>query len=65
MIVQVTLNIARSEDEAERQARGEDVTVVKEEGVQLETFNPDAVFEEEALSLQRGEEEQPDVSEKG
>ena len=48
VIVQVSLNIARSEDEAERQARGEDVTVVKEEGVQLETFNPDAVFEEEA-----------------
>ena len=27
VIVQVTLNVARSEDEAERQARGEDVTV--------------------------------------
>ena len=26
-----------------------------------ETFNPDAVFEEEALVLQRGEGEQPDV----
>jgi len=58
---QVTLNIARSEDEAERQARGEDVTVVKEEGVQLETFNPDALFDEEALARQRGEEEQPEV----
>ena len=31
VVVQVSLNIARSEDEAERQARGEDVTVVKEE----------------------------------
>jgi large subunit ribosomal protein L9 len=62
--VQVTLNIARSEDEAERQARGEDVTVVKEEAVELETFNPDAVFEEEALSRQRGEEEQPEVPDK-
>jgi large subunit ribosomal protein L9 len=61
VVVQVSLNIARSEDEAERQARGEDVTIVKEEGVQLETFNPDAVFEEEALTRQRGEEEQPDV----
>ena len=65
VVVRVSLNIARSEDEAERQARGEDVTVVKEEVVQLETFNPDAVFEEEALSLQRGEEEQPEVPEKG
>jgi len=58
VIVQVTLNVARSEDEAERQARGEDVTVVKEEGLQLETFNPDALFEEEALARQRGESEE-------
>jgi large subunit ribosomal protein L9 len=43
--VKVTLNIARSQEEAERQARGEDVTVVKEEGVELETFNADAMFE--------------------
>jgi large subunit ribosomal protein L9 len=56
VLVQVTLNIARSQDEADRQARGEDVTVVKEEGVELETFNPDALFEEEALSLQQAEE---------
>jgi large subunit ribosomal protein L9 len=48
VIVQVSLNVARSEDEAERQARGEDVTVMKDEGVQLETFNPDAIFEEGA-----------------
>ena len=61
VIVQVTLNVARSEEEAERQARGEDVTVVREEGVQLETFNPDALFEEEALARQRGQGEQPDV----
>ncbi len=58
VIVQVSLNVARSEDEAERQARGEDVTVVKEEALQLETFNPDAVFEEEALARQREEGEQ-------
>src|SRR5262249_25757267 len=56
VIVQITLNVARSEDEAERQARGEDVTVIKDEGVQLETFNADALFEEEALARQRGEE---------
>jgi large subunit ribosomal protein L9 len=54
VVVNVSLNVARTEDEAERQARGEDVTVVKDEGVQLETFNPDAVFEEEALTLQGG-----------
>ncbi len=44
----VTLNIARSQDEADKQARGENVSVVKHEGVELETFNPDAVFEEGA-----------------
>jgi len=46
VIVTVSLNVARSEDEAERQARGEDVTVVKEEKIELETFNPDEMFEE-------------------
>ncbi|KAB2915051.1 MAG: 50S ribosomal protein L9 [Hyphomicrobiaceae bacterium] len=56
VIVQVSLNVARSEDEAERQARGEDVTVLKEEKVELDTFNPDALFEEEALAIQRSEE---------
>jgi large subunit ribosomal protein L9 len=52
VIVNVSLNVARTQDEAERQARGEDVTVVKEEGVQLETYNPDEVFEEEVLARQ-------------
>jgi large subunit ribosomal protein L9 len=46
--VRITLNVARSEDEAERQSRGEDVTVVKEEALELETFNPDEMFEEGA-----------------
>lgn len=40
--VKVTLNVARTEDEAERQARGEDVTVIKDEELEIETFNPDA-----------------------
>jgi large subunit ribosomal protein L9 len=56
VISQVTLNVARTQDEAERQSRGEDVTVVKEEAPTLETFNPDAVFEEEALARQKDEE---------
>jgi len=47
VIVKVTLNVARSEDEAERQSRGEDVTVVKEEKLELETFDPE-MFEEGA-----------------
>ena len=59
VIVEVALNVARSEDEAERQARGEDVTVVKEEAVALDTFNPEALFEDDVLARQRGEGEEP------
>ena len=46
--VRVTLNVARSEEEAARQARGEDVTMIREESIDLETFNPEAMFEEAA-----------------
>ncbi|MFA5949714.1 MAG: 50S ribosomal protein L9 [Hyphomicrobium sp.] len=45
VIVNVTINVARSDDEAEKQARGEDMTVVKGEKLELETFNPDELFE--------------------
>ncbi|HZT49565.1 MAG TPA: 50S ribosomal protein L9 [Hyphomicrobiaceae bacterium] len=65
VVVQITLNVARSEDEAERQARGEDVTVVKSEGVQLETFDPDALFEEEALARQQAESEEAPETPRG
>ncbi|MBL8565511.1 MAG: 50S ribosomal protein L9 [Hyphomicrobiaceae bacterium] len=41
VVVSVTLNVARSEDEAARQAQGEDVTVIKGEALEIETFNPD------------------------
>ncbi|MEZ5900854.1 MAG: 50S ribosomal protein L9 [Hyphomicrobium sp.] len=44
----VTLNVARSQDEADKQARGENVSVVQEEKLELETFNPEAAFEEGA-----------------
>jgi large subunit ribosomal protein L9 len=46
----VSLNIARSQDEADKQARGENVALVKDEALELETFNPDAVFEEGAAA---------------
>lgn len=46
--VRVVVNVARSEEEAMRQARGEDLTVVRTERIELETFDPDAVFEESA-----------------
>lgn len=43
--VKVKVNVARSHDEAERQARGEDVTMIREEAPQIETFDADAIFE--------------------
>jgi large subunit ribosomal protein L9 len=39
--VKVIVNVARSSEEAERQARGEDVTVIEDERLELETFKPD------------------------
>ncbi len=50
--VHVKLNVARSEDEAERQARGEDVTVIKDEALDIETFNPDEMFEGEGAAAE-------------
>ncbi|MDQ8700337.1 50S ribosomal protein L9 [Hyphomicrobium sp. LHD-15] len=57
VVVKVVLNVARSDEEAEKQARGEDVTVIKDEALELETFNPDAVFEEGAAPEGEGEEQ--------
>ena len=55
VIVTVTLNVARSEEEADRQARGEDVTVVKDEKIELETFDPEGMFEEGGAPSDEGE----------
>ncbi len=41
VICKISINVARSADEAERQSRGEDVTMVKEEKLELETFSED------------------------
>ena len=54
----MTVNVARSDEEAQRQARGEDVTMIREEALQIETFSEDQAFEEGA---RRGTGEQPDV----
>ena len=54
----MTLNVARSTDEAERQSRGEDVTMVKEEKLELETFNPE-MFEEGAAPAEAEERRRP------
>jgi len=45
VVATVDINVARTEDEAERQAAGEDVTVMKEEELELETFDPDADYD--------------------
>lgn len=55
VIVKIGINVARSQDEANRQARGEDVTVVREEKLQLETFSAEAEFEEGAAEGEEGE----------
>src|SRR5690606_22177727 len=57
VIVGVMLNVARTEEEAARQAAGEDVTVVKDEALEIETFNPDAEFDEDEATDEAGETE--------
>ena len=42
VVVKVSVNVARSADEAERQARGEDVTVIRDELPEIETYSEDA-----------------------
>jgi len=58
--VTVTVNVARSEDEALRQAKGEDVTVVsyddEEEEVEAEVVEEDAEGEAEAVEAAEDEE---------
>ena len=56
--VKIQVNVARSADEAERQARGEDVTMIKEEKMELETFQEDGDFDNRGAP---GTGEQPDV----
>ncbi|MDX2309415.1 MAG: 50S ribosomal protein L9 [Hyphomicrobium sp.] len=53
--VAVMLNVARSQDEADRQARGENVTVIKDEKLDIETFSED-MFEEGAAPAAEGAE---------
>ncbi len=47
VLVAVQLNVARSQEEADRQARGENVTVIKDEKLDIETYSED-MFEEGA-----------------
>jgi len=67
--VTVSANVARSEEEAERQARGEDVTMIRDEDLGLETFDPDAMDDDDDdrggplddSAVDPGAGEQPDV----
>jgi large subunit ribosomal protein L9 len=57
--VPVTINVARTEDEAERQARGEDVLAEQspeQEAAVEATANAEAMFEEGAAPKEAGEE---------
>jgi large subunit ribosomal protein L9 len=54
--VPVNINVARTEDEAERQARGEDVLAEQPEGQEI-SANAEAVFEEGAGPAAAGEPE--------
>ena len=51
----ISINVARSTEEAERQSRGENVAIVKNEGIEIETFNADELFDT------RGTGDQPNV----
>ena len=53
--VNITINVARSEDEAERQARGEDVLAAKTEAEEAKIAAED-IFEQGAAPAEAGEE---------
>lgn len=54
--VPISLNVARSEDEAERQARGEDVTSEQFDDEDDDAISPEKVFEDEAQAEEAQEE---------
>ena len=41
VVVKVSINVARSADEAERQSRGENVTMIRDELPEIETYSED------------------------
>ena len=58
VVVKVSINVARSTDEAERQSRGENVTMIREELPEIETYSEDDAFEQPPAP---GLGDQPDV----
>jgi large subunit ribosomal protein L9 len=57
--VKIHVAVARSQEEAERLARGEDITLVRTEAPEPAEVAAEAFFEPEALEAQRGEETEP------
>jgi large subunit ribosomal protein L9 len=57
VLVAVQINVARSQEEADRQARGENVTVIKDEKLDIETYSED-MFEEGAVPKDEDEAEE-------
>ena len=45
VLASISINIARSQDEADKQSKGENVSVVKDEAPEIETFAGE-MFEE-------------------
>ena len=57
----ITVNVARSADEAERLARGEDVTVAREEAAAPDAeAAAEAFFEPEVVEARRAREQAPE-----
>lgn len=56
VVSKVSVNVARSDDEAVRQARGEDVLAIRDEGPQFDNLGAAAMFEDEAVA-ERAEQE--------
>ncbi|TMJ89330.1 MAG: 50S ribosomal protein L9 [Alphaproteobacteria bacterium] len=55
--VMIKVTVARNADEAQRLARGEDITVVREEGEEAAAAAAEAFFEPEAVAARRSREE--------
>ncbi len=64
--VDVTINVARTHDEAERQAKGEDVLAVEEEtGLTEETLDHEDVFESPELAQELAEDTEGETEGEG
>ncbi len=56
--VKVTVNVARTMEEAERQARGEDITIEVQDDADDEVISEDEIFEEGVLEQRQADEDE-------